>query len=135
MHPGLSAQSSSHPSAAPTMGTPGPSESSSGRAGCRVKRKRAWNSIQEPGSTSQQLFQREDGVLWPRAAVGWGGERSVDAIHTHSSSRGDGTSNSPHPQTQSRQRPARQWARQDLPRRWGGGTHISAVRPGALSCI
>lgn len=35
--------------------------------------------------------------------------------------RGDGTSNSPHPQIQSRQCPARQWARQDLPRRWGGG--------------
>lgn len=39
MHPGLSVQISSHPpSAAPMMGTPGPSESSSGRGGFRVKR-------------------------------------------------------------------------------------------------
>lgn len=64
--------------------------------------------------------------------VGWGEQRGC---HSHPPLfHGDGTRDPPHPQTQSQQHPASQWARQDLPRRGGGGTQTSAVHPGAASC-
>ena len=51
--------------------------------------------------------------------VGWGEQRRC---HSHPLLfHGDGTRDPPHPQIQSWQRAARQWARQDLPRTGGGG--------------
>lgn len=83
----ISCQSSSHPSAAPTMVTPGPSqggvqwEEEQGKEGWAWGR--VWNSNWEPGSTSQQLFQREDWRLLAQTVESrWGGEGSVDDIPT-----------------------------------------------------